>query len=120
VTRKKKLLEMKWRSRNWEKPEINFLVELKVEMQSRFNQAKIKHKILWEEISRKMIERGYERSAEVCLHKWTNLVRGCKNRRENEPLRDVYNEVEKLCKSQPSNGSGKCFFLFVRAFEYKV
>lgn len=106
---------MRERSRNWEKRETKYLVQLKDQMQSRFKKSTVKHRILWQEISENMKERGYGRSAEECIHKWRNLVRGCKNGRENKRLGDVYTEVEKLCNAQ-SGKSGKCFSFWFRFY----
>lgn len=109
---------MRQGSRNWKRPEMQFLLQMKVTMQDRFNMDTAKHEGLWEEISAKMKERGFDRSTEACVRKWKNLVRGSKKPRENEPLREIYEEIEKLCNAQPGNETGTCFLLlFVNGFE---
>lgn len=64
----------KKRAETWVQDEIKALIALRKEMDQLFNTSK-SNKHLWEQISAKMKERGYERSATMCTDKWRNLLK---------------------------------------------
>jgi hypothetical protein len=64
----------KKRAETWVQDEIKLLIALRKEMDQLFNTSK-SNKHLWEQISAKMKERGYERSATMCTDKWRNLLK---------------------------------------------
>ncbi|CAM6098445.1 unnamed protein product [Calypogeia fissa] len=64
----------KKRAETWVQDEIKALIALRKEMDTLFNTSK-SNKHLWEQISLKMKERGYERSATMCTDKWRNLLK---------------------------------------------
>ncbi|KAI3525734.1 hypothetical protein L1887_04771 [Cichorium endivia] len=63
----------------WNVQETRELLMIRAELDSTFMETK-RNKLLWEVISTKMKERGYNRSGEQCKSKWKNLVsryKGC-------------------------------------------
>jgi hypothetical protein len=52
-------------------------------MESLFNTSK-SNKHLWEQISRKMKEHGYDRSATMCTDKWRNLLKEYKKAKAHD------------------------------------
>lgn len=73
---------------------------IRAELDQTFMETK-RNKILWEVISSKMKEKGYNRSAEQCKCKWKNLVtryKGCETM-EAEAVRQqfpFYNELQAI------------------------
>ncbi|CAH1418721.1 unnamed protein product [Lactuca virosa] len=57
----------------WSVQETRELLMVRAELDSKFMETK-RNKLLWEVISTKMKERGYNRSGEQCKSKWKNLV----------------------------------------------
>ncbi|CAM6049292.1 unnamed protein product [Sphagnum compactum] len=64
----------KKRAETWVQDEIKALIAYRKEMDNMFNTSK-SNKHLWEQISRKMKERGYDRSPTMCTDKWRNLLK---------------------------------------------
>ncbi|KAK9707525.1 hypothetical protein RND81_07G203300 [Saponaria officinalis] len=64
----------KKRAETWVQEETRNLINLRREMDSLFNTSK-SNKHLWEEISLKMRERGFDRSPTMCTDKWRNLLK---------------------------------------------
>ncbi|KAI3514815.1 hypothetical protein L1887_13535 [Cichorium endivia] len=63
----------------WSVQETQDFLMIRAELDPTFMETK-RNKLLWEVVSRKMKERGYNRSAEQCKAKWKNLVtryKGC-------------------------------------------
>lgn len=59
------------------------LIAYRKEMESLFNTSK-SNKHLWEQISRKMKEHGYDRSATMCTDKWRNLLKEYKKAKAHD------------------------------------
>ncbi|KAJ0437689.1 putative transcription factor MYB family [Helianthus annuus] len=57
----------------WSVQETRDFLMIRAEMDQNFVETK-RNKLLWEVTSRKMMDRGYNRSAEQCKAKWKNLV----------------------------------------------
>jgi len=64
----------KKRAETWAQDEIKALIAYRKEMDSMFNTSK-SNKHLWEQISQKMKEQGYDRSPTMCTDKWRNLLK---------------------------------------------
>ncbi|KAG0583499.1 hypothetical protein KC19_3G141400 [Ceratodon purpureus] len=64
----------KKRAETWVQDEIKALIAYRKEMDTLFNTSK-SNKHLWEQISQKMKERGYDRSPTMCTDKWRNLLK---------------------------------------------
>ncbi|KAL9225573.1 hypothetical protein vseg_001478 [Gypsophila vaccaria] len=64
----------KKRAETWVQEETRNLINLRREMDSLFNTSK-SNKHLWEEISLKLRERGFDRSPAMCTDKWRNLLK---------------------------------------------
>ncbi|KAG6546489.1 hypothetical protein Mapa_012038 [Marchantia paleacea] len=73
----------KKRAETWVQDEIKALIALRKEMDTLFNTSK-SNKHLWEQISTKMKERGYERSATMCTDKWRNLLKEYKKAKHQD------------------------------------
>ncbi|KAF8090649.1 hypothetical protein N665_0470s0014 [Sinapis alba] len=80
----------KKRAETWVQDETRILITLRREMDSLFNTSK-SNKHLWEQISSKMREKGFDRSPAMCTDKWRNLLK----------------EFKKASKDQQDKGSGK-------------
>lgn len=57
----------------WSVQETKELLVIRAELDRTFMETK-RNKLLWEVISTRMKEKGYNRSAEQCKCKWKNLV----------------------------------------------
>lgn len=64
----------KKRAETWVQDETLCLIALRREMDRLFNTSK-SNKHLWEQISAKMREKGFERSPTMCTDKWRNLLK---------------------------------------------
>ncbi|CAM6007442.1 unnamed protein product [Sphagnum balticum] len=73
----------KKRAETWIQDEIKVLIAYRKEMESLFNTSK-SNKHLWEQISRKMKEHGYDRSATMCTDKWRNLLKEYKKAKAHD------------------------------------
>ncbi|CAI9298668.1 unnamed protein product [Lactuca saligna] len=84
----------------WSVQETGEFLMIRAELDPRFMEIK-RNKLLWEVISRKMKERGYNRSAEQCKAKWKNLVtryKGCETV-EDDSVRQqfpFYNDLDAI------------------------
>lgn len=57
----------------WSVQETRDFLTIRAGMDENFMETK-RNKLLWEVIARKMMDSGYNRSAEQCKAKWKNLV----------------------------------------------
>eukprot|EP00249_Psilotum_nudum_P013578 c24406_g1_i2 orf=422-1456(-) len=64
----------KKRAETWVQDEIRTLIAYRKDLGGLFNTSK-SNKHLWEQISLKMKERGYDRSPTMCTDKWRNLLK---------------------------------------------
>ncbi|KAL6998432.1 Trihelix transcription factor GT-3b [Sarracenia purpurea var. burkii] len=84
----------------WSLQETRDFLMIRAELDPTFMETK-RNKLLWEVISSKMKEKGYNRSAEQCKCKWKNLVtryKGCETM-EAEGMRQqfpFYNELQTI------------------------
>lgn len=58
---------------SWPESEITRLMQLRTNMESRFQQAGSSEEVLWEDIAGKMACLGYDRSAIMCKDKWNSI-----------------------------------------------
>ncbi|KAF5785632.1 putative transcription factor MYB family [Helianthus annuus] len=84
----------------WSVQETRDFLMLRAELDPTFMETK-RNKVLWEVISSKMKERGYNRSGEQCKCKWKNLVTRYKGfeTMEQEGMRQqfpFYNELQAI------------------------
>jgi hypothetical protein len=70
----------KKRAETWVQDETLCLIALRREMDDHFNTSK-SNKHLWEAISAKMREQGFDRSPSMCTDKWRNLLKEFKKAR---------------------------------------
>ncbi|PIA41711.1 hypothetical protein AQUCO_02200261v1 [Aquilegia coerulea] len=85
----------------WQCQETMDLLKIRLEMEPTLLNATLKGP-LWEDVSRKLAEKGYTRSAKNCMEKFKNI-------------RKYYNRTK---KSQAGSEDGKshCFFSWLKAF----
>ncbi|CAA2961041.1 trihelix transcription factor PTL-like [Olea europaea var. sylvestris] len=77
----------------WPECEITRLIQLRTNLDSRFQQGGISEEVLWEGIATKMACFGYDRSALVCKEKWesvNNYVIKCNKKRKENPKPCLY------------------------------
>ncbi|XP_010471850.1 PREDICTED: trihelix transcription factor GT-2 [Camelina sativa] len=86
----------------WPRPETLALLRLRSEMDKAFRDSTLKAP-LWEEISRKMMELGYKRSAKKCKEKFENVYK--------------YHKRTKEGRTGKSEGKTYRFFEELEAFE---
>ncbi|ESR42645.1 hypothetical protein CICLE_v10012342mg [Citrus x clementina] len=88
----------------WSVQETKEFLVIRAELDRSFMETK-RNKLLWEVISTRMREKGYNRSAEQCKCKWKNLVtryKGCETM-EPEAMRQqfpFYNELQAIFASR--------------------
>ncbi|CAN6452379.1 unnamed protein product [Victoria cruziana] len=89
-------------SRRWPKHEILSLIRLRAAMDGRFQEG-ISKGSLWEEVSLKMAQLGYEKSGKRCKEKWENInkyfrkAKECnRKRRENSKTCPYFQYLEEL------------------------
>ncbi|CAH8388652.1 unnamed protein product [Eruca vesicaria subsp. sativa] len=73
----------KKRAETWVQDETRILITLRREMDSLFNTSK-SNKHLWEEISCKMREKGFDRSPAMCTDKWRNMLKEFKKVKDHQ------------------------------------
>ncbi|XP_071722813.1 trihelix transcription factor GT-3b-like [Rutidosis leptorrhynchoides] len=84
----------------WSVQETRDFLMIRAELDQTFMETK-RNKVLWEVISTKMKERGYNRSGEQCKAKWKNLVtryKGCETM-EHDGMRQqfpFYNDLQTI------------------------
>ncbi|CAM8973314.1 unnamed protein product [Rhodiola kirilowii] len=88
----------------WSMQETKEFLMIRAELDQTFMETK-RNKLLWEVISTKMREKGFNRSAEQCKCKWKNLVtryKGCETM-EPDAMRQqfpFYNEMQAIFTSR--------------------
>jgi hypothetical protein len=73
----------KKRAETWVQDETRSLIGFRREMDSLFNTSK-SNKHLWEQISAKMREKGFDRSPTMCTDKWRNLLKEFKKAKHHQ------------------------------------
>ncbi|XP_022961942.1 trihelix transcription factor GT-1-like isoform X2 [Cucurbita moschata] len=94
----------KKRAETWVQDETRSLISLRREMDGLFNTSK-SNKHLWEQISAKMRERGFDRSPTMCTDKWRNLLKEFKKAKHHDrgsgsAKMSYYKEIEEILKER--------------------
>lgn len=107
----------KKRAETWCQEETRVLISLRKEIDMLFNTSK-SNKHLWDNISLKMREKGFDRSPTMCTDKWRNLLKEYKkikqnNRDENgngSAKMNYYKEIEEILsernRDEPASNAG--------------
>ncbi|KAI4349009.1 hypothetical protein L6164_009668 [Bauhinia variegata] len=101
------------RGAGWTESEISRLLQLRAEMESRFQQSGCSEEVLWDEVSTKMACFGYERTASMYKDKWesiTNFPRNAKeaNKKRKENSRSCFYFGNNDQSSLYNHGSAIC------------
>ncbi|KAL0792741.1 hypothetical protein Bca101_064118 [Brassica carinata] len=97
----------KKRAETWVQDETRILIALRREMDSLFNTSK-SNKHLWEQISSKMREKGFDRSPAMCTDKWRNLLKEFKKANKDDQEKGSgsggkmshYKEIEEILRER--------------------
>lgn len=99
-----------WRGESWPESEITKMIELRVGMESRFQQSGCLEEVVWEEIAAKMGCFGYDRSGLMCKEKWDRINnyigKTSKKRKENYPRGSCYYQGNEGIYHQGGGGGG--------------
>ncbi|XP_044489672.1 trihelix transcription factor GT-1-like isoform X1 [Mangifera indica] len=101
----------KKRAETWVQDETRILIAFRREMDSLFNTSK-SNKHLWEQISAKMREKGFDRSPTMCTDKWRNLLKEFKKAKQQErgsgsAKMSYYKEIDEILKERSKNAQYK-------------
>ncbi|MQL77250.1 hypothetical protein Taro_009654 [Colocasia esculenta] len=105
----------KKRAETWVQEETRNLVGFRRDMDGLFNTSK-SNKHLWEQISAKMRDKGFDRSPTMCTDKWRNLLKEFKKSKQQgragggPPRMSCYKEIDELLKERNKNGNGTTLF----------
>ncbi|KAI4336623.1 hypothetical protein L6164_015125 [Bauhinia variegata] len=94
----------KKRAETWVQDETRSLIALRREMDGLFNTSK-SNKHLWEQISAKMREKGFDRSPTMCTDKWRNLLKEFKKAKHQDKgsgsaKMSYYKEIEEILRER--------------------
>ncbi|KAF4357217.1 hypothetical protein CsatB_023563 [Cannabis sativa] len=92
-----------WLGNRWPRQETLALLDIRSDMDAKFRDSSIKAP-LWEEVSRKMSEHGFNRSAKKCKEKFENIYKYHKRTRDG--------------RSGKSNGKAYRFFEQLEALDH--
>ena len=97
----------KKRAETWVQDETRSLISFRREMDGLFNTSK-SNKHLWEQISAKMREKGFDRSPTMCTDKWRNLLKEFKkakhqDRGSGSAKMSYYKEIEEILRERTKN-----------------
>ncbi|KAJ6771532.1 hypothetical protein OIU74_017884 [Salix koriyanagi] len=97
----------KKRAETWVQDETRSLIGLRREMDGLFNTSK-SNKHLWEKISAKMREKGFDRSPTMCTDKWRNLLKEFKkakhqDRGSGSAKMSYYKEIDEILRERNKN-----------------
>ncbi|XP_062185535.1 trihelix transcription factor GT-1-like isoform X1 [Phragmites australis] len=107
----------KKRAETWVQDETLSLIALRREMDAHFNTSK-SNKHLWEAISSRMRDQGFDRSPTMCTDKWRNLLKEFKKARSHvrssgggaggngNAKMAYYKEIDDLLKRRGKTGAG--------------
>lgn len=100
-------LAPKKRAETWVQEETRALISLRRELDSLFNTSK-SNKHLWDQISLKMREKGFDRSPTMCTDKWRNLLKEFKKAKHNQEPNgsakmSYHKEIEEILKARNKN-----------------
>ncbi|XP_050373746.1 trihelix transcription factor GT-4-like [Argentina anserina] len=104
----------KKRAETWVQDETRSLIALRREMDSLFNTCK-SNRHLWEQISAKMREKGFDRNPNMCTDKWRNLLKEFKkvkhhhhhDKGSGSAKMSYYKEIEEILKDRNKNAPYK-------------
>lgn len=101
----------KKRAETWIQDETRSLIGLRREMDCLFNTSK-SNKHLWEQISLKMRDKGFDRSPTMCTDKWRNLLKEFKKAKHQDRGSGsgkiaYYKELEELLRERIKHGPCK-------------
>ncbi|KAJ8615666.1 hypothetical protein MRB53_035038 [Persea americana] len=101
----------KKRAETWVLEETRSLIGFRREMDGLFNTSK-SNKHLWEQISAKMREKGFDRSPTMCTDKWRNLLKEYKKARQQDrgsgsAKTSYYKDLEDLMRERNKNAAYK-------------
>ncbi|XP_010514227.1 PREDICTED: trihelix transcription factor GT-4-like isoform X2 [Camelina sativa] len=86
----------KKRAETWVQDETLSLISLRGEMDNLFNTSK-SNKHLWEQISSKMREQGFDRSPTMCTDKWRNILKEFKKAKHQDDKATTSGGSAKMC-----------------------
>ncbi|CAL9173791.1 unnamed protein product [Musa hybrid cultivar] len=94
----------KKRAETWAQEETRSLISFRREIDGLFNTSK-SNKHLWEQISAKMREKGFDRSPTMCTDKWRNLLKEFKKAKHQSKgsglgKMSYYKELDELLKER--------------------
>nr|KYP56562.1 hypothetical protein KK1_002803 [Cajanus cajan] len=95
----------KKRAETWVQDETRSLIGLRREMDALFNTSK-SNKHLWEQISAKMREKGFDRSPTMCTDKWRNLLKEFKKAKHQDRAgsgsakMSYYKEIDEILRER--------------------
>ncbi|CAL5370222.1 unnamed protein product [Camellia sinensis] len=98
----------KKRAETWVQEETRSLISFRRDVDGFFNTSK-SNKHLWEQISAKMRDKGFDRSATMCTDKWRNLLKEFKKAKHLDKTSAsakmlYYKELEDLLRDRGKNG----------------
>ncbi|GAV91352.1 Myb_DNA-bind_4 domain-containing protein [Cephalotus follicularis] len=103
----------KKRAETWVQDETRSLIAFRREMDGLFNTSK-SNKHLWEQISAKMREKGFDRSPTMCTDKWRNLLKEFKKAKHldrggsgGSAKMSYYKEIEEILRERSKNAQYK-------------
>ncbi|KAK9277107.1 hypothetical protein L1049_006646 [Liquidambar formosana] len=102
----------KKRAETWVQDETRSLIAFRREMDGLFNTTK-SNKHLWEQISLKMREKGFDRSPTMCTDKWRNLLKEFKKAKHHQERgsgsakMSYYKEIEEILRERIKNAQYK-------------
>lgn len=101
----------KKRAETWVQDETRNLIGLRRDMDGLFNTSK-SNKHLWEQISAKMREKGFDRSPTMCTDKWRNLLKEFKkakhqDRGSGSAKMSYYKEIEEILRERSKTAQYK-------------
>lgn len=94
----------KKRAETWVQDETRSLIAMRREMDGLFNTSK-SNKHLWEQISAKMREKGFDRNPNMCTDKWRNLLKEFKKAKHHDrgsgsAKMSYYKEIEEILRER--------------------
>ena len=101
----------KKRAETWVQEETRSLISLRRDMDGLFNTSK-SNKHLWEQISAKMRDKGFDRSPTMCTDKWRNLLKEFKKAKHQYKgsglaKMSYYKELDELLKERNKSAAYK-------------
>ncbi|KAF2286541.1 hypothetical protein GH714_017584 [Hevea brasiliensis] len=101
----------KKRAETWVQDETRSLIALRRDMDGLFNTSK-SNKHLWDQISAKMREKGFDRSPTMCTDKWRNLLKEFKkskhqDRGSGSAKMFYYKEIDEILRERSKNAQYK-------------